>query len=216
MFAAPLEALYLSPPRHLNTDYYLNSIIFSVLYDEVLKITIIFRVAILISKFRQMKRLLIFSLVIFAIFSSCKKNNPSANPGNYITATVNGSNLTFNIGAEALVESSSAGYRVEITGREGVAYDASQILVVISGSSPIPAGVYSNGTAGPDQVSLLYALTNVAAYQAVGVGPSVTITSITGTNVQGTFNGVLMLASGSTAASTATITNGKFNVAVNK
>jgi len=162
-----------------------------------------------------MKNLLILSLGFLGIFLSCKKSSPSANSGNYITATVNGTNRTFNIGAEALVKSSSAGYSLAITGREGVAYDASQIVVNVFGSMPITSGTYSTGTTGTDQVSLEYALTNIATYTTTAGNPSVTITSISSTNVQGTFSGVLTLTTGSAPASTATITNGKFNVTVN-
>jgi hypothetical protein len=161
-----------------------------------------------------MKRLLFLPVCLLAMLFSCKKSGSSKSSNSTISATLNDTAQTFNTSATALYQSSNGIYDLAITGYVSSATNSNAITISIGGTSPIAVGTYSDGGIAPDAVSMVYSLSGgTSAYAAMGTA-TVTITSITGSNVQGTFSGVLNLYSGNATNTTETVTNGKFNVAI--
>jgi len=163
-----------------------------------------------------------FSLFLFAIIFafSCNKNSSSPGGGTAaIKATIDGSSQTFNVGATASLVSFGSEQALSITGvqsNSNTAYLITLALMPSNGSSITP-GTYT-GNASSDEVELTYAQASTGiAYQndptISSSNATVVITSISSTNVKGTFSGTLVLETGSGAA-TKTITNGSFDLAI--
>jgi hypothetical protein len=173
----------------------------------------IFVSKVVISKSVNMKKIIFPVVCSLLIFFSCSKSASSASGGS-ITATVNGSNQTFNTSALAISEAASGAYSLAITGFEGAANNSNQVTIGIAGSSPITTGTYTTFGSAADEVSMVYSLPGNIEYAAISNAPQVTITSISTTNVQGTFSGILTLYSGTSSTTTESVTNGKFNVSI--
>lgn len=159
-----------------------------------------------------MKKLSLLLVCIPCLFFACSKSGSSSNSSGSITATINGTNLTFNANAVAINVSGGGVYSVAVSGFESASTSSGQVTISVAGSNVVTPGSYSNLNAAADEVSMVYSSPAGAAYAAIANPPAVKITSITSTNIQGTFSGVLTLYSGTSSATTATVTNGKFNV----
>ena len=169
-----------------------------------------------------MKKLLFFPVCVLLAFSSCKKDSDKkATASNTITASVGGSNLNFNTGAIAELESSSGEYAIEIGGSTTTGSSGQAVSIVVESESPIVTGTYTlnsmTNTIATSFPKIQYienqSSSNLISYETDVTGAyssTVTITAISSTNVQGTFNGVLI--SGQNSTDTKTISNGKFNV----
>lgn len=103
-----------------------------------------------------------------------------------------------------------------VAGTSSTASTADVISITVDGDKPITTGSFSLSALSSSHYwpAVGYTKGGTIDYQEdiTTTNPlNVTITSLTSTNVQGTFNGVLVLYSG-TGAATKTIANGKFNV----
>ena len=165
-----------------------------------------------------MKKILLFSACVMLAFASCKKSDKNAPAGsNTITANVDGNAVDFNNGATGLLSISQGGYVLFVSGFSGTGSSEQSMQIGIDSQKPITTGTYSlssstdpNATASPQLAYGLGAPTPIG-FITDGVNlTTITITSISSTNVQGTFSGVLL--SSQDATTTKSITNGKFNV----
>jgi hypothetical protein len=164
----------------------------------------------------NMRKLLILPVALL-IITSCKKSTSGTTASGTITATIDGTPTNFNTDAIAVRTNVSGVYQVAINGYQGAISTSNQISIGIGGAVSVTAGTYGDvpGPA-PDEVSLVYIQQpGTGEYAAIGTSPdtaTVVITSISASEVRGTFFGGLVLSSGSTSPSTHTITNGSFDV----
>jgi hypothetical protein len=168
-----------------------------------------------------MKKSLFFLLGMSVLLFSCKKSASSGNGGGTISASINGVNETFNTDASALQVNAAGTYNIEVAGYHGAAGASDQLAFSIGGTQAIKSGTYQYSYANPnsDAVDLIFVQYSSGGNNQFVSDPSnttnpvtVNITSISSTNIQGTFNGVLPSFSG--GSGTETVTNGKFNVSI--
>jgi len=169
---------------------------------------------------KKIKNLALLSLAFVAIsLSSCKKNNATPDkkaPDTTSTfvATVNGVVTEFNFNVKGWEYGVSPGHR--ITAIEGKASDSTTLA--ISFSAPAIAGkTYSDDdTNDSNRPIIIYQKpTSTVQYYndhyASNV-PSVTITSVTSTTLDGTVKGRLIKDPATDKADTVLITDGKFHI----
>jgi len=162
-----------------------------------------------------MKITLLITVCILAVLASCKKN--SVAPKNTISATIDGVPETFNTNVSAQLGTSVAlNSNLIISGASSSAASSDGMAFEINSNSTIDKGSYiNNGAAGFMAITYSkgpFSLSNPIVYSTDvnSVYPSnVTITSISNTNVQGTFTGKLLFTDGKTVK---TVTDGKFNI----
>jgi len=143
-------------------------------------------------------------------------------PANTLSATVNGSAESFNTnlfgqnGSGVVLNSDLA-----ILGSNGSASGSDVLSITLTTNSTITARTYTNAPNGNgDFASIVYnngtfSLANPNTYTSDINGnylTTITIVSISSTNIQGTFNAQLLYTDGKTVKS---FTNGKFNVKLN-
>jgi hypothetical protein len=179
-----------------------------------------------------MKKFLFISACLTLAFSACKKESSktSTTASNTITATVGGSNVNFSTSATAEVVIDSGIYVLAVQGVTGTSSSAQSIIVGVLAQGPIVKGSYTiNSTTNPN-VTVIPAIDYTTSLSGndgdlfetnidfdipndnISTTTKVTITSISSTNVQGTFSGVLI--NDADGTSTETVANGKFNVAI--
>ena len=157
---------------------------------------------------------LILALVLLA---SCKKSNHSSTPaGGTITATVDGTPMTFNNILVAKDTSYLGAYAITISGISSLTANAPELSLTVDGPSAVTTGTYSLPLSGTvtDVPAISFSQGTTLVYESDISGTyssSIVITTLTKTNVQGTFTGTLTLQLGS-GATTKAITDGKFNV----
>ncbi len=164
-----------------------------------------------------MKKLFALPLVLLIFISSCKKSSDSG--AGTINATVDGTATSFSNTATA-VESSATNngvtaYSLLIVGFQGSPSSSSSITLTIGSDAPFGADSTYTGLASPSdnlaEVAYIQQPGNVS-YSDLLAGPTtVTIKSISSTNVQGTFSSTVGIF-GSGTPSTHTFTNGTFNL----
>ena len=168
-----------------------------------------------------MKKTLLFAICIFLFFASCKKKSSDTAPSNSITATIDGvsesfnTNITVHFGAG--IQGIQSGSGLIIEGTNGNADGADDLSITINSSSTVVKGNYTNSGNSGGFPSIFYRKGAFSVSDPVfyitdvnAVNPSaVTITSISNTNIQGTFSGKLIFTDGKTIK---TVTDGKFNV----
>lgn len=167
-----------------------------------------------------MKQLFLFSACILFVFSSCKKDsNKSTNtttPTNTITATINGVSQTFATSVTAQLVNNDPIYTLGITGFKASGTNPVGLQLAVNSDKVITKGTYTiSSQPGSDPsvypIIIYYASTGTFANDESSTDvTTITITSISGTNVQGTFSGVLVPQLGDGAKQT--VTDGKFNV----
>jgi len=167
-----------------------------------------------------MKKPLFITICLLLAFTSCKKNSSDA-PANTISATIDGVVESFNTGGGAQLGTAvQLNSNLVITGANGVAAGSDVMSITISSNTSIAEGVYTNsGANNAGFTSILYSkgpfsLTNPNIYATDVNGThltTVTITSLSSTNIKGTFSGQLLLNGGSTVKA---VTNGKFNLSI--
>jgi hypothetical protein len=168
-----------------------------------------------------MKKTLICVIAILSFCASCKKSSsdPSNTPANTITATVDGVSENFNTSVYAKI---GTGIRINsaliISGSNSSASGSDLISLTLNTNNTIDKGDYTNnGSNGVTSIVYSKGVSTLAnpnfyATDVNGVYLStITITSISNTNVQGTFSGKLVFPDGKT---TKMVTDGKFNVNV--
>jgi hypothetical protein len=133
----------------------------------------------------MLKKLLVVSLVTLSLVS-CKKDKDDS-PAYSLSAKIDGTSQAFNTAVAAQkTGDAQSGFTVIITGLGGSAsspYPA--FSVFIDDAAAIVAKTY---TAAASEVACIYAADSQASYTSDN-DFSVTITSITDTNVSGTFSG---------------------------
>ncbi|MFI5161042.1 MAG: hypothetical protein ACHQHN_07175 [Sphingobacteriales bacterium] len=158
-------------------------------------------------------RLLLLPLCVLFVLTSCKKNsNTTGNTTGTITVNIDGTAQTFNVGATAHVDNTGGFYTLSLIGVQS-ASAANSIIVEVTNSSPIVAGTY---TGTNSQADMSYTqVSGSAVYQFDGSNnasnATITIKSISSTNVQGTFSGTLEIITGA-GTSSKILTNGTFNL----
>ena len=165
-----------------------------------------------------MTKLAAQGLVLALVFlASCKKSSNSSTPaGSTITATVDGTPMTFNNVLVAKDTSYLGAYLISISGISSLTASAPELSLTVDGPSAVTTGTYNLPPTGTitDVPALSFSQGTTLVYSSDVSGTyssSVVITSLSKTNVQGTFTGTLTLSLGS-GATTKAITDGKFNV----
>ncbi len=158
-------------------------------------------------------KLLLLSTVGIAMLAltSCSKSKDDVTISTTITASIDGTATTFN---NAFAVTGTVGTE-KFTNVQGTASNKAVISITLNGT--ITAGKTYSSTAAnvSDKPLLLFAPDDNDDYlnddsDAAKI-VTVTVTSISSTNIQGTFKGNVTAGSGKVKA----ITNGKFNVAIN-
>jgi hypothetical protein len=164
-----------------------------------------------------MKKILLFTICVTLAFSSCKKSSSDI-PANTISATIDGVDESFN--SNPIAELGTAirlNSNLLISGSNGSGTGSDSMAITIESNNTIVKGNYIN--TGSDFISVLYnkgpfSLSNPNTYSTDinGTYPTtVTITSMSSTNIQGTFSGKLLFKDGTTVKN---VTNGKFNLTI--
>ena len=163
-----------------------------------------------------MKKLIFTLIIILIAVSACKKSSSSSNGfAGTISAIVDGNEVTFNNSSIATMHSLNGGNfisinKVIIDGYQGTVDSSNMIEILLSSSSPIVAGSTFSDTSTNSAAFEYIQYPDGVVYNNLGDGSTkVTITSISATNVQGTF---VSNVSGSGTPSTHIITNGTFNL----
>jgi len=161
-----------------------------------------------------MKKLLLISACLVLVFSACKKDSTKTTTSNSITATVGSSNFNFSTAATAEVISGSGIYSIQILGSTGAGSSAQGVSIAIESDKPIVKGTYSvTDTSSFTDITYVEnpSVSTPVSFSSQVTG-TVNITSISSTNVQGTFSGILV--SNQDNTTTQILSNGKFNVSV--
>ena len=166
---------------------------------------------------RSIKSLFLLTLAFGVItLNSCKKDKDTT-PSATISASVNGTATDFSTGALAGKASVNG---ITLTTIQGTAANKTGISIALYGT--VTAGkTYSNNASNDDDKPILIFETNDDQYFNDDASTtnvvSVTITSVSSTEIAGTFKGDLVtIAAGNDAPKTKSITNGKFNVKITK
>jgi hypothetical protein len=163
------------------------------------------------------------------LFSSCKKDVSATGPGGTggvalgtISATVDGTPYTFNVGAQASIDSSGgAGYVLLILGVYSPSANAKTMSLGIAGPDRFTVNTtYTDTSSTANDFSDIDYTDYTTDYLAeTGLIPppyvsTLTITSLSTTNIQGTFSGnvELFYSPGGSPPASHLITNGKFNL----
>ena len=156
-------------------------------------------------------------MLTLVLLGSCKKSSSSSTAsGGTLTATVDGTPMTFNNILVAKDTAFMGAYAITFAGASSLTSSSPELSLTVDGASPISTGTYNLGASGntTDLPSLAYTQGTSLIYGSDITGTystSIVITSLSKTNVQGTFSGTLTLTLG-TGATTKKITDGKFNV----
>ena len=172
-----------------------------------------------------MKILLLLLIYIPILVTSCKKSTP-VTPESSISADVDGIKETFNTNATAVASVSNLlgtgnVHILIISGKETSDSGSDIINVIVTSASAITKGTYPVMTGVPPaysatSVSFIQGYETFFPTQNVTLQNLITITSISSTNVQGTFEVALSgaVASTSPVYTNKIITNGSFNVSI--
>jgi hypothetical protein len=156
-------------------------------------------------------------LLALVLLASCKKSSSPTPTGGTITATVDGTPMTFNNVLVAKDTAYLGAYLLTCSGASSLtSSSAPELSLTVDGTSAITTGTYSIGPSGntANLPAMSYSQGTTLVYESDVTGTyesSIVITSLSKTNVQGTFTGTLTLITGS-GATTKAITDGKFNV----
>jgi hypothetical protein len=162
-----------------------------------------------------MKRTLLLPVCLLLIFCACNKS--ASNPQSTIVADIDGQTETFNNNVIGIKLNTSGVYSISLIGYNGKDTGSEHMLITLGGPAPVTTGSYIfEAPSGQNSCVIAYILAN----SAHGYGPAdlggtnpitVNVTSLTDTNIQGTFYGTLALDDGSSPIHKI-VTNGKFNV----
>ena len=166
---------------------------------------------------KTINALIMLALTIGVVsLNACKKEKKSPTPSNTITATISGTNSTFNTNAIALTGSLNS---TNFTAVQGEGANGTNLSVTINGT--LTAGKTYSAATG-NEPTLLYSTSTddfLNDDTSVANSVSVTITSVSATAVQGTFKGDVVntvINTDGHAKITKSITNGAFNVSISK
>jgi len=164
-----------------------------------------------------MKNILLPVLMLL-LFSACKKNSSTPNMQNTISAVIGDNQQSFNSALQAKSTSTpGGGSQFVLTGANGTGATANVLTVTITSPSQITPGTYAtqeNGTNKQGAAVMLQQKGLALVYKSDVFATqtfSVTISSISSTNIQGSFVGSLVLSEGYGPGGI-TVTRGTFNV----
>ena len=168
----------------------------------------------------MMKTPILFAACFIAILCSCGKN-PLVAPGSNISATINGVPEKFDF-IDSVGYSNSAGwYTMSVSGKSGTSDTADVIQLTVFSKTAITTGTYTFTPViqQPSSYALIvYSLkgshnfVNDYVVDYTGAHPiAINISQLSKTHVQGTFNGTLIVAAGS-SGTTKDFTDGQFNL----
>jgi hypothetical protein len=166
---------------------------------------------------KMIKNLALLSVAFVAIsLSSCKKNTTTPDPGTTATfvATVDGVVTKFNVDLKGWEYGPSPDNRV--TAIQGKTSDGTMLAISLL-ETPVAGKTYSDADTndGNKPIIIYQKPTSTVEYfndhNASNV-PSVTITSVTSTTLDGTFKGRLIKDPATDKTDTILITNGKFHI----
>jgi hypothetical protein len=173
-------------------------------------------------KAMQMKKLFLFAVCLAFIWQSCNKNTaPVVAASSAISATIDGTNESFNTIDSSGYRNTATYYSAFISAKTATSATADKMELDIYSPNAIAVGTYSltKNYNPPFGILIIYKINGSSNFandyviDYTGNHPaSITVSSISSTNIQGAFNGTLIAADNSGA--TKTITNGKFNVDV--
>jgi hypothetical protein len=164
-----------------------------------------------------MKKLFLISACFVLAFSACKKDSAksSSSISAGITATIGSSNFNFSTAATAQATTGSGIYTLQVLGETTTGSSAQGVSISIESDKPIAKGTYSISASDTSSFTQVTYVENASISNPVSFSSesgTVTITVISGTNVQGTFSGSLL--SDQDGTTTEALTNGKFNVSL--
>jgi hypothetical protein len=160
---------------------------------------------------KKIKSIFLLTLAIGVItLNSCSKDKDNTVISTTITASIDGTATTFN---NAFAITGTVGGE-KFTNVQGTASSKAVLSITINGTITAGKTYTSTATAISDRALLLYAPNDTDDYindDSISAKiVTVTVTSISSTNIQGTFKGNVTAGSGKVKA----ITDGKFNVAL--
>ena len=163
-----------------------------------------------------MKKLFAIAILGSVILVSCKKSSGGAAP---LQAIINGTVTNFGTEAVGATSSSNGLYMISIEGVTGAASTSGGLSVVIQSASPIVAGTYTDTTALNNNFAELQYVPSVSGSSVFGSAElkshptTVVVTSVSSTQITGTFQGNVYTDAGQdTTGTPTTITNGTFSV----
>jgi hypothetical protein len=157
-----------------------------------------------------MKKLFAIAILGSVVLVSCKKSSGGGAP---LQATINGKATSFGTEASGLTSSGGGQYTIVVAGVSGTT-SPNAFSVTVESSSPIVAGTYTDtSTTNFGGLQYIpYNTTNFFASAGQASHPTkVVVTSVSSTQISGTFQGTLY-AGQDTTTTPETITNGSFNV----
>jgi hypothetical protein len=167
-------------------------------------------------------RKILFPLAILLMFCGCKPEdmltpiNGGGGGGGTgsLQVSMDGTNTTFNTSAIAALSNTSGFFTLQMLGFNGAAGTSSTLQVAVIRSSAIATGTYSETNTTGDVVSVIYHdVSTSKTYQnfASATNPlTITITALSSTSVQGTFQGDIFDISSLTTKKV--LTSGSFNL----
>lgn len=165
--------------------------------------------------------MLFFAIGIALIWLSCKNGTEVVDLNSPIVATINQVTENFNTVDSSGYRNTSTYYSAFISARNGTMATADKMELDIYSPNPIAVGTYmlTKDYNPPFGILIIYKVNGSSNFaddyvvDYTGNHPaSITISSLSSTNIQGSFSGTLVAANNSGA--TKTITNGKFNIAI--
>lgn len=164
---------------------------------------------------KTIKTLILLTLMTGVItLNSCKKNDKEVTVSSSISASIDGTATTFN---NALAITGTIGGE-KFTNVQGTASNKAVISITINGTITAGKTYSSAATKVSDRPVLLYAPDDNDDYMNDDSNTAklvtVTVTSISATNIQGTFKGNVTntISIGNGSGKVKSITDGKFNV----
>jgi hypothetical protein len=156
-----------------------------------------------------MKKLFVIAVLGSVLLVSCKKSKSGGLGQGNVQATIDGTTTTFNIAAGI---STNGGKDIDIVSSNGTTAGSTGLEIDISDNNAIVTGTYHDKSL--NNTGLFLSLPSGDFYanaELVNTPIAITVTSISSTQIQGTFQGDIYLNEDSTSTKK-TITNGKFNV----
>ena len=163
-----------------------------------------------------MRKIIVFASLVLLLMS-CKKNSDDngAIAANSIQANIGGTTYNFNVSAKAIKMDGTGYHFISIAGADANSATANVIGIIANSNVAVTTGTYNENDA-VNFGSLSYSVNISSGNTYTDAGSTtnpviVTITSLTGTSVQGTFKGDIYLGS-STSGTKKVVADGKFNV----
>ena len=164
-----------------------------------------------------MKKLLFIAACFLIALYACNKTG--AKPAVAVSATIDGTDKTFNIDDSLGYKNTDTVYTATVTAASDPSATADKLELFIASPKKLAPGTYALATpwSPPYEPLIVYKQkgsnnsSDIYVVDYTGEHPAeITITTISGTGIQGTFDGVLVNASNN--GTTKTFTNGKFTV----